>query len=372
MRFHLVGLPHTQSTSEYSNCAFNSLLRGFATMMKSLGHEVIVYSGKDNDAPCDDHVACISKGQQKKLFRVEGPEDILKPPLDEILYQPHQPWWPMWNASVWKAMKPSIQPQDFVCIFGGGVLFEPLITNVLEAGAMAVEPAVGYAGIASRSFHAFGSDNWRHVVFGLQKPDGWRGAAYDRTIPHYFDPGDFEYRAKKDDYFLYLGKVKEDKGVNIAARACMATDTRLVVAGQGPTPIQYGELRNHYVGPDERRELLAGARGVFVPSVYVEPFGMIAVEALLSGTPIITSDWGGLADINQGGVGFRCNTLQDFVDATKVLKGDGIGQRIDPMRCRARGELYTYDAVKLHYEKWFNDLSALYGLGWDTLRQEAA
>lgn len=364
MRFHLVGLPHTQSTAAYSNCAFNSLLRGMATMMKSLGHEVIVYSGSDNDAPCDEHVTCIKKKDQRTTFGVRGPEDILKAPLDEILYQPQQPWWPEWNRRVWKQMQSRIQPQDFVCIIGGGVLFEPLIGDVLAAGAMPVEYAVGYAGISARTFHAFGASSWRHVVYGLHPAEGWRMSPYDRVVPHYFDPEQFEYREKKDDYFLYLGKVKEDKGVNIAARACMAAGVPLIVAGQGPTPVEYGDERRRYIGPDERKELLAGARGVFVPSLYVEPFGMIAVEALLSGTPIITSDWGGLADINQGGVGFRCNTLQDFVDATKNIYS------ISSKTCERRGLEYSYANVRHQYNKWFSDLLGLYGLGWDTLRTD--
>lgn len=361
MRFHLVGLPHTQSTAAYSNCAFNSLLRGQAAMMKSLGHEVFIYSGAENDAECDEHIQCISKKDQRKLFNVRGPADILKPPLDRVLYEPHQMWWAYWSKKVWSEMRSRIQPQDFVGIIGGGVLFEPLITEVLQAGAMPVEYAIGYAGISARTFHAFGASSWRHVVFGLQRPEGWRGAAYDRTIPHYFDPDQFEYREKKDNYFLYLGKVKEDKGVNVAARAAQAAGVPLLVAGDGPTPVEYGHVLRRYVGPDERRELLAAARGVYVPSLYVEPFGMIAVEALLSGTPIITSDWGGLADINNESVGFRCNTLQDFVDATRNI------DTIRPEECRWHGEKYTYDTVRHEYERWYTDLLGLYGKGWDSI-----
>jgi len=364
MRFHLVGLPHTQSTAEYSNCAFNSLLRGFATMMTSLGHEVLVYSGEDNDAPCAEHVTCITKTAQKRVFRVTGPEDILKQPLDTILYEPHRKWWRSWSDAVWYRMRRRIQPQDFVCLIGGGVLFEDLITHVLESGAMPVEYAVGYAGISSRTFHAYGASSWRHVVFGLQRPEGWKGSFYDRTIPHYFDPDQFEFRTDKHDYFLYLGKIKEDKGVNVAARACMALGERLIVAGQGPTPVEYGDVRNHYVGPQERRELLAGARAVFVPSLYVEPFGMIAVEALLSGTPVICTPWGGPSDIVEDGVtGFQCHTLQDFVDATAKIGN------LNPSDCHDAGMRYTYNVVRHEYQRWFNDLAGLYGQGWDAIER---
>lgn len=363
MRFHLVSMPHTQTTREYSNCAFASLLRGFATMMTDLGHEVIVYSGEENDAPCAEHVVVATKEWQKNIFHVEGPEDILKPPLDRVMYDPHQEWWQTWNEATLMAVLPRIQPRDFVCIIGGGVLFEVLIAGVKQMGAMPVEYAVGYAGISPNTFHAFGANSWRHVVFGLQRPQDWRGSFYDRTIPHYFNPDDFEYREVKDDYFLYLGKLKEDKGINVAARACEAAGVRLVLAGDGPTPVEYGEVIRRRVGPDERRELLAGARGVFTPSLYTEPFGMIAVEALLSGTPVISTPFGGFSDIVTPEAGFQCNTLQDFVDAI------GAVDSLDRSRVRARGMEFSYDAVAPQYQRWFEDLQGLYGEGWGALKE---
>lgn len=362
MRFHLVGLPHTQSTAEYSNCAFNSLLRGFAHMMKSLDHEVFVYSGEDNDAECDEHITCISKAEQKVLFNIEGPGDILTPPLDTILYQTHQPWWTMWNDRVWKAMRGRLRARDFVCIIGGGVLFEPLISYV-RSQAIPVEYAIGYAGISKATFHAYGASSWAHVIYGLNPDPTWRGKFYDRVIPHYFNPADFEYREDKDDYFLYLGKLKEDKGINVAARACEAAGVRFIAAGDGPTPVEYGEVRRHYIGPEERRDLLAGARGLFVPSLYVEPFGMVAVEGLLSGTPLITTPFGGVADINiDGETGYECYTLKDFVEAVEV-----IDDAISPLRCRKEGMKYSYDNVRWMYQRWFDDLMGLWGEGWGAL-----
>lgn len=360
MRFHLVSMPHTQTTRDYSNCAFASLLRGFATMMTDLGHEVFIYSGEDNDAP-GTHVTVATRSWQKRTFNVEGPEDILKPPLDTVMYDPAQPWWPRWNEKVLMRLKARLQPRDIVGIIGGGVLFDPVVQATLAAGAMPVEYAVGYAGIHPQTFHAYGANSWRHVVFGLQRPADWRGSFYDRTIPHYFNPDDFEYREEKGDYLLYLGKLKEDKGVNVAARAAKAAGARLILAGDGPTPIEYGEVLRRRVGPDERRELLAGARAVFTPSLYTEPFGMIAVEALLSGTPVISTPFGGFSDIVTPGAGFQCNTLQDFVDAIPAV------EKLDPKVVRARGMEFSYEAVAPQYQRWFEDLQGLYGEGWSAV-----
>lgn len=327
-------------------------------MMTSLDHEVIIYSGEENDAPCAEHVTCITKDQQAGWMNVHGPEDILAEPFVHQTYLPSAPWWPRWNAAVIEQMTPRVQPHDFVCLIGGGILFEPLIAAFRQQ-TIAVEYAIGYAGVSANTWHAFGSDAWRNVVFGLQRYEGWRGRAYDRTIPHYFDLNDFEYRTDKSDYLLYLGKLKFDKGVGIASRTAEHLGERIIFAGQGPTPIPYGEVLNRRIGPEERKELLAGAKAVFVPSLYTEPFGMITVEALLSGTPVITTAFGALPELNLDGVtGFVCNTFRDFVDAAKNIDA------IDPAACRMRGMDFAQDRVRHQYQRWFDDLAGLWGQGW--------
>jgi hypothetical protein len=356
MRFHVVSLPHTQTTREYSNCAFATLARGFARMMMSLGHEVILYSGQDNDVEVTEHVTCITKKTQKEWFNVEGPDDILSDFLAMHMYEPQRHWWAKWNNAVRPKLLKRLEQGDFVCLFGGGILFDPIVQAV-RSKAIVVEPAVGYAGVHPASFVGYGSARWQAVMQGLYPAPDWRGRSYDRVIPHYFENEEFEYRQEKGDYLLYLGKLKMDKGVEVASRAAELTGNRIIFAGQGPTPIPYGETVGR-VGPDERRELLAGARAVLVPSLYIEPFGMVAVEALLSGTPIITSPWGGLGDINT--LGTQCHIFRDYLRAVDMVDS------ISPARCRELGVKYLETNVRYDYDRWFDDLGTLWGEGWTT------
>ena len=66
MIFHVVSLPHTQTTKQYSSCAFTAKIIGFCKMMKSIGHTVYLYAGEENEAPCDELITCITEEQRKE------------------------------------------------------------------------------------------------------------------------------------------------------------------------------------------------------------------------------------------------------------------------------------------------------------------
>ena len=78
-------------------------------------------------------------------------------------------------------------------------------------------------------------------------------------------------------------------------------------------------------------------------------------EANLCGTPVITTNFGAFTDYVIDGLnGYKCNTLQDFVDATREVK------KLKPRIIRKYAERFTLDKVKLLYQKWFSDLYQLY------------
>lgn len=197
------------------------------------------------------------------------------------------------------------------------------------------------------------------------------GSHYDRVIPSYFDPNDFEFSERKDDYFLYMGRMIKRKGIVIAYDTCEALGAKLIIAGQGAHVTERGSLLPNetpdfelepghweYVGfadAGKRKTLMARARALFAPTEYLEPFGSVVPEALLSGTPAITTDFGAFTDLIENGVnGWRCHTLRDFVWAAQRV------HKLNPARIRYDAMRYLMDNVRWDYQCWFDDLHQVF------------
>jgi glycosyltransferase involved in cell wall biosynthesis len=193
------------------------------------------------------------------------------------------------------------------------------------------------------------------------------------VIPNYFDPADFDYTPEKEDYVLFLGRVTELKGISTCIQATEAAGVRLKIAGQGriadvgwsTTPDHVEELG--YADLDMRRQLMSRARALIIATTYLEPFGGVVVEALLSGTPIITPFFGAFAEINEHNrTGFLCHTLRDYVAAIQAA------DQIRPENCLMRGLRYSLDSVAPEFERFFEDLQAVHtGQGWMQLGPKA-
>lgn len=349
-RFHVCGLPHTSVTLAYTACAFTERVRKFCSMMHGLGHEVFLYAGPDKtDADVTGHFTCISEAERAAAC---GGKHFVHASFDNTL-----PHWQRFNQNAIIGIGAHIQPRDFICIIGG--LAHKPILDAFPAH-MGVEFSIGYGGNFAK-YRVWESYAWMHTCYGAQgghDPNAIDGRWFDAVIPGSFDPTDFPFRAAKDDYCVFLGRLIERKGIGIAVEACRRLGMRLVIAGQGDAP-DYGEYRG-VIGPEERGQLLAGARAAFVCASYIEPFGNAAVEAQLCGTPVLASPFGAMTEtVEDGKTGFLCHTLAEFMAG---VRGASL---LSPAYIRDRAvRLYSTDTIALKYQKHFKRLMSLWGAGW--------
>ena len=161
----------------------------------------------------------------------------------------------------------------------------------------------------------------------------------------------FPYQPNKEDYYLYIGRMIERKGVHIASQVCKELGVKLIMAGSGNEIPEYGE----YIGPvnaEQRADLMGKAIATFVPTLYIEPFGNVNIESQACGTPVITTDWGAFTETVVDGVsGYRCHTLDDFCKAAENSKG------LDTYAIHKRAvDLYSVDNIRYKYDNYFNRL----------------
>ena len=179
------------------------------------------------------------------------------------------------------------------------------------------------------------------------------------VIPNPVAVEDWPFRSRKHDYLLWMGRIDADKGPHRAIDAARLAGRRLVLAG----PVQPGHeeyfrtqirpqidgRRVSYVGEvggSPRQELFAGAAALLMPIRWPEPFGLVMVEALACGTPVISFPEGAANDIVLDGEnGFMVD------DEVEMAHAVGRLDQIDARRCRTSvRSRFDVDQVARRYE----------------------
>jgi len=171
-----------------------------------------------------------------------------------------------------------------------------------------------------------GAPNWVFVSRALAEAHG-----YQRVVLNGLDPDDYIYSESKQDYLLFMATMDKaiDKGLDLALALSRRKGFRLVVAGTGRT---YDTIRRaaemcaaagaEYLGDVRgvrKAELIAGARAMLFPSRLKEGCPLVILEAMFSGTPVISSTSGGSVEIVTPETGMLCETDAQWDRAVDLL-----------------------------------------------------
>lgn len=364
---HIVALPHTQTTAAFSSCAYTQKVVKACRMMRQQGYRVVLYGSEVNEVECDDHVVIVEEERRREWFG-DGFDTVLTP----LRWEQAEPYWRHANVNAVRALLERAHERDLLCLTTGWP--QAPISQALPFLTVA-EWAVGYEGVLPKSHRAFESQAWMHYVYG--KGGEANGRWYDAVIPNFFDPADFPRLGRgTGGYLLYLGRLVQRKGVEVAWQIAQRTGRKLIVAGPGAVSSGYGFIRSpevklqgdpqllEYVGEvgiEERAELLEHAVALLAPTLYLEPFGGVAVEAMLAGTPAITSDFGAFTEtVEQGVTGYRFRTLAE--GSAAVERAATLNRHVIRQRALSR---FSLDAVGPMFDRWFTSLDGLWEGGWD-------
>jgi glycosyltransferase involved in cell wall biosynthesis len=197
-------------------------------------------------------------------------------------------------------------------------------------------------------------------ISGTQLADAPAGLRVVGIVPNPIDAGAWPPASVKEPFLLWTGRMTEIKGPHRAIRVARMAGMPLVLAG----PVQPGgeefferEIAPHIdgrrvrylgeVGGERKRELFARAQALLMPISWPEPFGMVMVEAMVCGTPVIAFPEGAAREIViDHTTGFLVDDEQQMAEACRHAA------EIDPHRCRASVvERFDVGVVALAYER---------------------
>lgn len=221
---------------------------------------------------------------------------------------------------------------------------------------------------------------WKVVVcsnYMKQEVSNIFGVPYEKTwvIPNGVDTSSFEmefdwlsfrrgFAPDNEKIVFYVGRHVFEKGIHLLIDAAPKivneyNDVKFVIAGKGPmtdeiknkihnTSIERNFIFTGYIDLDTKNKLYRVSNAAVFPSLY-EPFGIVALEAMAAGCPVVASDVGGLSEIiNHGENGFKMipkssDSLANNV--VEILKNENLA---NTMKCNAKNmvkEKYTWNNV---------------------------
>ncbi len=187
------------------------------------------------------------------------------------------------------------------------------------------------------------------------------------VIHHGIEAAHFPVGRGDGDFLVFLGRMSPDKGVHLAMDAAARAGRRLVIAAKMREPAEQAYFSEfvrprlsrdlEYIGEvehAEKCELLASAAGLLFPICWSEPFGMVMLEAMACGTPVLAFARGAVPEVvRDGRTGFLCANVDHMASMIGHI------DELDRGECRAAAEGY-FSAMRMvrQHIKLYQDVIA--------------
>jgi glycosyltransferase involved in cell wall biosynthesis len=187
-----------------------------------------------------------------------------------------------------------------------------------------------------------------------------------RTIHHGLDMSLYQFQPRKEDYVVFLGRIAPIKGTHLAIEVAKKSGLPLKIAGEvQPMFRDYFDSRIkpeidgkfvEYVGEADlqaKNELLGNARALLFPIQWNEPFGLVMVEAMACGTPVLAMPGGAVEEVVEEGVsGFICRSVDEMAARLATLDSN-----LEPAAVRKYAEdLFSLDTMADKYAALYREI----------------
>ena len=319
MRIHLIGQANLPSLKIYNANPFTQKIINFAKMMSNAGHKIFFYGVESSEVMCHQNIPTVPFELWNTYYgSFDWKNFYFKKDTTDIVHK-------TFVENTVKAIKENYKKDD-VIVFFDGAENKKIIDKLSETiKTTHVEGGIGYGSSPWARFKVFESYAVFHSHYGQAALLDHADSLESIVIPNFLDPDDFYPAANpKRDYYLFIGRLIPNKGVEIAIETTRKLSKPLVIAGvYNPRNTGFSAFPEHvsFIGHADnsvRLNLYQNAIATFVPTLYHEPFGNVAVESMLCGTPVITTDTGAFTENVKNGLnGFRCRTMKEFIKASE-------------------------------------------------------
>lgn len=194
------------------------------------------------------------------------------------------------------------------------------------------------------------------------------------NVSHGLKDDAISYHSKPGTYLAFLGRLSRDKGVEFAIRISQLTSIPLKIAAKiDPVDRDYYEkLRGYFsmpgieyigeIGDAEKSDFLGGALALLFPIQWPEPFGLVMIEAIAAGTPVIAFPNGSVREVVRNGVtGYIVDGIDEACTAVHAVKMGRISRR----KCRGDFEKrFTASQMAKKYVEIYENVIESFSHGW--------
>ena len=348
MIFHCLSVPYSPTRKDISLCAFVQKVYKFCDEMTKRGHTIYHYGHEDSIVNCTEHINVINNDILKQSYgnlndwKIKGFNQDVKTNAVKIF-----------NDNCIIELNKRVKSKDEFILCWFGFAHEPCVKHFYQICTV-VEPSIGYDSM-------FAPVKMFETYSQMHRMHGYSGTAIrlesEYVVYPGFDTDDFVYKKDKSNTALFLGRIIEDKGAKLAYDICNHIGQDIIFAG--PNILNLKDTKHckfaGFVDPIERKKILSDAKFLFAPSLFIEPCNWAVIEAQFSGTPTITTNFGGFTEtVLQAETGFRCSSPNEMIYSI-----ENINKLINPENCyKNANSKFTIKQQCDYYEYIFRNLSS--------------